>query len=224
MRSGSRAAAARGFGVGSPIFLSVLRSVWWNGSGAPGMTITVSCSYDHVPSGWIVTSIVTRSVLNACSRNGLETIPLVSEPRTASRLNVFASGRGVTDRHRDLRARNGQRVEDRAGRRLPEPVAHLIVERLHGVGLDDVRVVAEPVEELRAVRLRIDRLELVPLDEGLLLRASGRGMDVFADGALPDAGHAGQRTEVLQRVDVGVGLRVDVSGKIDHGCDEPRER
>jgi hypothetical protein len=40
---------------------------------------------------------------------------------------------------------------------------------------------------------------------------------IFAARARPDPCHAGQRTEVLQRVDVRVGLRVDVSGKIGHG-------
>src|SRR6185295_4378930 len=71
------------------------------------------------------------------------------------------------------------------------------------------------IEQLRAVRLRIDRLQLVPLDEDLTLRTSCRGMHVLT-GPLPDAGHARERSEVLQCVDAGVGLRVDVGGELGH--------
>lgn len=38
------ACKAIGFGVGSPIFVSRLRSVWWNGSSLPRMSMTVSSS------------------------------------------------------------------------------------------------------------------------------------------------------------------------------------
>jgi len=91
------------------------------------------------------------------------------------------------------------------------------------VGLDlprlhDVRVVAQPIEELRAVGLGIDRLQFDAFNEHLLLRALGLGVDVKAASALPDSGQAGQWPEILQRVNVEVrGFGVDVLGIVGHG-------
>ena len=45
-------------------------------------------------------------------------------------------------------------------------------------GAVDVRVVAQPVEELRAVGLEVDRLELVPLGESLVLASLCDGVVV----------------------------------------------
>ena len=57
------------------------------------------------------------------------------------------------------------------GGRLPQPVAHLVVEGLDLARLHDVGVVAEPVEQLGPVGLAVDGLELVVLDEGVPLGA-----------------------------------------------------
>ena len=105
-------------------------------------------------------------------------------------------------------------------RRLPQPVADLVVEGLDLARLHDVHVVAQAVEQLRAVGLRVDRLQLVVLDEDVAqaaldhraVRVGSRtgGMVVEALHALPDAGHRAQRAEVRERVGIAVGLGVDV--------------
>ena len=51
--------------------------------------------------------------------------------------------------------------DHRVGGRLPQPEPDLVVEGLDLAGFHDVRVVAETVEELGPVGLRIDRLEFV---------------------------------------------------------------
>ena len=71
----SGAAAAKGFATGAPTRVSVLRSVWWNGSGFPGIKRMVSCSYDQVPFALTVTLMRYSTVLNANSRNGFEQMP-----------------------------------------------------------------------------------------------------------------------------------------------------
>ena len=106
---------------------------------------------------------------------------------------------------------------DRAGGRLPQPVAHLVVERLHLTGLDDVGVIAEPVEELGPVRLTVDGLELVAFDEGVLLTSLLDGVHVGAPCALPDAGHGSQRPEIGERIRVAVRLGEDV-GAVEVVC------
>jgi len=50
------------------------------------------------------------------------------------------------------------------------------VERLHLARLDDVGVVAQTVEELRAVGLAIDGLGLVVLDERIVFEPFGHRM------------------------------------------------
>jgi len=93
--------------------------------------------------------------------------------RRLARRNQFEA-RSVLDRtsegHGRLSARDGDRLNQVAGRRLPQPVPHLIVVGLDLTRLNDVGVVAQPVEKLRPVGLRIDGLQLDVLDECLLLR------------------------------------------------------
>ena len=79
-------------------------------------------------------------------------------------------------------------MDDGAGRRLPEPVAHLLVIVLDLLGLDHMSVIAQPVEQLRTVGLRVDRLQFDALDKGLLARAVGLGLDVQAARAFPHPG------------------------------------
>ena len=86
----------------------------------------------------------------------------------------------------------------------------------HVIGLDDACVVAQAIEELWAVGLRIDRLALHVLDKGLLFGAVSLGVDIQAALAGPDAGHAGQGAEVGQSIHIGRGLGVDVFGKVFH--------
>src|SRR5205823_4751383 len=83
-----------------------------------------------------------------------------------------------------------------------------------------VRVIAQSIEQLRSVGLRVDRLQLVPLDEiGVLVavddgtgdvRPGTDGMDVGPFGAGPGAGKGTERAEVGERVVVAVSLGVDV--------------
>ena len=83
-------------------------------------------------------------------------------------------------------------------------MADLVVERdilFRGVDRD---VVAQAVEQLRPVGLRVDRLEPRPLDIGAALGPVGLGVDVDAVGRAPFAGEAGERAEVGERVGVDV--------------------
>src|SRR5205085_1912144 len=92
-------------------------------------------------------------------------------------------------------------------------VADLIVERLDLPRLDDVQVVAQAVEELRAVHLRIDRLQLDALDERVVLAAFRGRVLVAPRATLPDAGHRPQRPEVRECVGIDVSrLGEDVRG------------
>ncbi len=70
-----------------------------------------------------------------------------------------------------LAPRNRKRMDNSASRRLPEPVADLVMERLGLTGLDDVRVITQAVEQLWAVCLAVDRLQFVALDESVVLIA-----------------------------------------------------
>src|SRR5262249_22323153 len=102
--------------------------------------------------------------------------------------------------------------------RLPQPVANLIVKRLHLARLDDVRVVSQPVKELRSVSLWIDRLQFDVLDERLALRPGRLRVNVEGPGPFEDAGHAAQWTEVSERIDVDVGwFGVDIHRRMQHG-------
>jgi hypothetical protein len=104
-----------------------------------------------------------------------------------------------------LATRDRERVDDEVGGGFPEPVPDLIVERLHFTGLDDVSVMAQAVEELRSVRLRVDWLQLVPLDEDIVLvvvdhrprhvRAGSHRMNVGSGGARPDPSQTSKRTD-----------------------------
>lgn len=138
---------------------------------------------------------------------------------TAYRLDTEGAriGPGMADRHRRLPARNRKRLDDSPRRRFPQPVADLIVKRLDLVRLDDPRVVTQPVEQLRPVGLRIDRLQLHALDESLPLGAIGLRIHVDAARAFPYARHAGERAEIGEGVDFWFGFGVDVLGVVLHG-------
>ena len=64
-----------------------------------------------------------------------------------------------------------ERLQHEARGRLPQPVADLVVEGRVLVAGEDVGVIAQAVEELRAVGLGVDRLQLDALDELAPLRA-----------------------------------------------------
>ncbi len=104
---------------------------------------------------------------------------------------------------------NSESQCDSAGRRFPEPVADLVVKRLRLARLHDVRVVAQPVKQLRTVRLTIDRFQLVVLVERVALGPLGNGMLVRAD-AFPRSGERRERSEVGECVGVSVRFGVDV--------------
>ena len=79
-------------------------------------------------------------------------------------------------------------------------------------------MVAQAVEQLGAVGLRVDRLQVDALDVLALLGPPGLGVEVDALLALPDAGQAAQGPEVGERVGIDVrGLGEDVVGELGHG-------
>src|SRR6202007_2300393 len=77
-------------------------------------------------------------------------------------IEAIGVGARSADRQRDLPARYRQGLHERARRGFPKPVSDLIVKGFDVVRLDDTRVVAQTVIELRAIGLRVDRLEFVP--------------------------------------------------------------
>ena len=93
-----------------------------------------------------------------------------------------------------------RRLHDQAGRGLPQPIADLVVKGDVFLGRVDVDVIAQPVEELRAVGLRIDRVHADVFAEDAALRPLGLGIDVHALVRLPDAGQSAQRSEIGQGV------------------------
>ena len=68
----------------------------------------------------------------------------------------------------------------------------------------DVDVIAQAVEQLRPVGLRVDRLEVDPLDKLAALGPVGLGIEVDALVALPSAGQPPQRAEISQRVGIDI--------------------
>src|SRR5438093_11779641 len=122
-------------------------------------------------------------VLKAYSRNGFEQIPFISEPRAATSSKLVSS-LAARPNAIAICPRDGKSLDQIAGRRFPEPVADLVMVGLDLPRLHDVRVVGQPIEELRAVGLGIDRLQLDAFDEHLLLRALGLWVDVEAASAL----------------------------------------
>src|SRR5262249_5765309 len=79
-------------------------------------------------------------------------------------------------------------------------IAGLVVEGGVFVGGQDVGVIAQAIEKLRAVGLGVDGLKLDPLDKFAVLRAVGLGVDVGALLAFPDARQAPQRPQIGQGV------------------------
>ena len=105
-------------------------------------------------------------------------------------------------------------MHDHAGGRLPQPVANLAVIGLHIIRLGDVHVIEQAVEKLRAVGLRIDRLQLDAFDVGLLRRAVGLRLHVQPARALPHAGQGGEHG-AQRRGGVGRRMRFGHGGRCD---------
>ena len=93
-------------------------------------------------------------------------------------------GRG----HGDLAARDGERHVDHVRGGFPEQEADLVVEGHEFARLGDEDAVAQAVEDLRAVVLRVAELEGPGLMVGFRLGAPGLGMRVGALVAHPLAG------------------------------------
>src|SRR5664280_2228666 len=127
---------------------------------------------------------------------GQDAVDLGADGRPHLELGCVRLCRAAGQEH--LAAWNAQGQGHRAGRRLPVP--HLIVEGLRLTRLDDVGVVPEPVQELGAVGLTVDGLELVALDERVAFGPVGGRVLVVPPGPLPDAGHGGERSEPRQGV------------------------
>lgn len=134
-------------------------------------------------------------------------MPLVVAPRVATDSKVVASFIARPKAMTICPPRDGKCLDQVAGRGLRQPIAHLIMVGLDLSWFDNMRVVSQSIEELRPIRLRIDRLELAMLNEDLPFRCRRRlGRNVEATASLPNARHTGWRTEILQRVDINSGL------------------
>ncbi len=128
-------------------------------------------------------------------------------------------GRGFTDRHDDLAARDGEGVDDGLRGGLPQPVADLVVVGFDVVGFGDVGVVAQAVEQLRAVGLRVDGLQRDVFDIRLFFRPFGFGFDIQTARALPHARHRREGAEVGEGVEInGIGFGVNVVVLHDLPC------
>ena len=125
-------------------------------------------------------------------------------PRVGRQDQPVRVRRRVPGRDRDLAARDGHGLQHQPGRGLPEPVADLIVEGDVLFLGGDVDVIAQAVEQLRAVGLRIDRLEVDPFDVDAPLGPVGLGIEVDALARFPAPGQPSQRTEIGQRVGIDV--------------------
>ena len=87
----------------------------------------------------------------------------------------------------------------------------------------DVDVVAQAVEQLRPVGLRVDRLHLDALDIFAPLRPVGLGVEVDALRPSQSPASRAQRPEVRQRVGIDVvGLGEDVVGEVGHARPLPK--
>jgi hypothetical protein len=68
-----------------------------------------------------------------------------------------------------------------------------------------MRVIAQAIVQLRTIGLRVDRLQVNRVDVSLFSRSIGFRRDVQPALALPSSGHAAQRAEIIQGVDIDVG-------------------
>ena len=127
------------------------------------------------------------------------------------------------DRHSGLPSGDRQSQQYRLSRGLPQPVTDLIVKGFRVLRLHYSGVVAQTIKELWPIGLGIDRLEFVPLYEGLMLGTCRLWIDIHAVGTGPDAGHSGQWTEIGQCVRIRFGFRIDVGRIVIHGGSEPRD-
>ena len=123
----------------------------------------------------------------------------------------------------DLPARDGEGLHNEAGGRLPQPIADLIVEGDVLFLGRDVDVVAQAVEQLRPVGLRVDRLKIDVFDENALLRAFRLGVEV--DAARPCQRPASRRNGprlVSVSGSTSLGLGEDIVGYVHAVQNEPR--
>jgi hypothetical protein len=100
---------------------------------------------------------------------------------------------------------------------FPQPVADLIVEGDGFLRCVDMDVVAQPIEELGAVRLRIDRLHPDMFPENAPLGARRFRVDVHPLIGLPHTGQATQRAKIGQRIWREIGFGEDVVKTVPHG-------
>ena len=124
--------------------------------------------------------------------------------------DLAVAGHGRALGHRDLAARNGERHVDLVRLGLVEQIAHLVMEGGELARLGDVHVVAQAVEDLRAVVLRIHHLEVPRLDVGLRFGAARLRMGVDAVVAEPLAGQRSNGPEHRKRIGIGGRFRIDV--------------
>src|SRR6218665_2200882 len=113
------------------------------------------------------------SVVNACSMNGLDTMPLTRLPREAASSKPSASAlacpMAIATCPRGM-----------ATLSMTVPVADLVVVHLGQSGLVYVGVIAQIVEHLRSVGLRIDRLQFVVPHVHLRFGPLRLGLDIHA--------------------------------------------
>ena len=102
-------------------------------------------------------------------------------------------------------------------RRLPQPIPHLVVERRDFARLEDVRVIAQPVEELRTIGLEVDGVKFVVFDVAVVGGALGRRVRIGTHRSLPDSGHGAQGSEVAQGIGVSCRFSEDVGAIVVAG-------
>ena len=93
---------------------------------------------------------------------------------------------------RRLAARDRQRLQDQPGRWFIEPITDLVVESGLLVDRDDPHMIAQAVEQLWSVGLRIDRPHHDALDVLSLLWPISLGVYVDAFAPFPDASQPSQ--------------------------------
>ncbi len=117
-------------------------------------------------------------------------MPKRVSPRRASTEIRSSPGFRRSARQHHLAAGNGDGLHDQPGGRLPQPIADLVVEGDGFLRRVDVDVIAQPVEELRAVGLGVDRIHGDALAEHPALRTVGLRVEIDTLIGLPDAGRA----------------------------------
>src|SRR3989449_4835891 len=117
---------------------------------------------------------------------------------------------------RRISRRGGSMAADRKSTRLNSSHGYISYAVFCLKKNDDVGVVTQAVIELRAVSLRVDRLQLDALDVSVFFRSFLRRMNIQTSLPLPDPGERCEGPQVSQGVGIGFGFGEDVLRKRLH--------